>query len=163
MDIYLIRHAEAKPLGEDGIISDADRPLTETGEAQARELGADLQRHGVRLTMLLTSPLVRAQQTAEGILRQWSLPAPELQVCDELAPGGKLKKLAKLLRGLKTEAVGLVGHMPDLGVCAAWLIGGRKAQLDFAKAGTAYLTCSGGPRKGKCTLVWLATPELLKK
>jgi phosphohistidine phosphatase SixA len=44
MDVYLIRHAEAKPLGEDGIASDAERPLTEAGEVQARELAAGLQR-----------------------------------------------------------------------------------------------------------------------
>ncbi|HXG10102.1 MAG TPA: phosphohistidine phosphatase SixA [Gemmataceae bacterium] len=163
MDLYLIRHAEAKPLGADGITRDEDRPLTEAGEAQARELAAGLQRHGVHLGLLLTSPLLRARQTAEAILRQWSLPAPELRVCAELAPGVKPKKLARLLRILSADGVGLVGHMPDLARHTAWLIGGKKAQIDLAKAGAAHLVCPDFPRKGSCTLIWLVTPELLRR
>jgi phosphohistidine phosphatase len=161
MDLYLIRHAEAKPVGEDGITTDEDRPLTANGEVQARELAAGLQRRGVRLTMLLTSPLVRATQTAEAILRQWTLPAPEWKLCEELAPGASPKKLSRFVRGLETDAVGLVGHLPDLGEYAGWLIGGKKAQIDLAKAGVAYLECPDGPRKGKCVLAWLVTPEWL--
>src|SRR5262245_42487168 len=159
MDVYLIRHAEAKPLGEDGITEDENRPLTEAGEGQARKLAASLQRQGVHLGALLTSPLVRARQTAEAMLRQWSLPAPELQLCDFLAPGFKPKKLSRFLRDLSADTVGLVGHMPDLGEYAGWLIGSRKAAIDLAKAGTACITCSDGPRKGKGTLIWLVTPE----
>jgi phosphohistidine phosphatase len=159
MDVYLIRHAEAKPLGEDGILNDEDRPLTEAGEAQARDLAAGLQRHGVHLNALLTSPLVRARQTAEGMLRQWSLPAPPLQECEYLLPGFKPKKLTRFLRDLSVDAVGLVGHMPDLAEYAAWLIGSRKARLDLAKAGVAYIAFADKPRKGEGTLAWLVTPE----
>jgi phosphohistidine phosphatase len=160
VDLYLIRHADAKRADEDGVANDEERPLTEKGEAQARQTAAGLQRRGVKIKLLLTSPLVRARQTAEGLLRQWPAPAPELQTCDELAQGQKLKKLARVLRGLEAESVALVGHEPDLGALAAWLIGSKNAQIDLAKAGVACICCDGF-RKGAGTLQWLVTPEWL--
>lgn len=161
MDIYLIRHAEAKPVGVDNIRSDADRPLTDLGEAQTKVLAAGLQKRKVHLDLVATSPLIRAVQTAQGMLRHWSSPPPELRMCDELAPGNTPKKLSRFLRRLSSEAIGLVGHMPDLGDYAAWLIGSKKAQIDLAKAGVALVRCPDGPRKGSGTLLWLVTPEWL--
>jgi phosphohistidine phosphatase len=160
VELYLIRHADAKRVGEDGIESDEERPLTEKGEAQVRQTSAGLQKRGVQIKLLLTSPLVRAKQTAEGLLRQWPAPAPELQACDELAQGQKLKKLTRVLRGLEAESVALVGHEPDLSVFAGWLIGSKNVQIDLAKAGVAYICCDG-VRKGAGTLQWLVTPEWL--
>jgi phosphohistidine phosphatase len=162
MDLYLIRHAEAVQR-EDSETEDAERPLTPAGEGQARELGTGLQRRGVRLNLLLTSPLLRARQTAEGMLLAWPAPAPELQVCDELAPDARRKKLAKFLMAQEAEGVGLVGHMPDLGEFAAWLLGSRKVHLGLAKAGVALVRCDGSPIKGNGTLVWMVTPEWLKE
>ena len=52
----------------------------------------------------------------------------------------------------------MVGHMPHLGVLAAWLIGKKKAHIDLAKPGVAHITCTS-PRKGRGTLLWLVTPE----
>jgi phosphohistidine phosphatase len=161
MDLYIIRHAEAQPLGERTISADADRPLTEAGKAQARLLAQTLQRLGVKLDVLLTSPLLRARQTAEEMLSSWKAPVPELQVTDELAPGGKRKGLSRFLRELEKEAVGLVGHQPDLGLYAAWLIGSKKIGIDLDKTGTACIQCPKGPRKRRGTLIWLVTPAWL--
>jgi phosphohistidine phosphatase len=159
VDLYLIRHADAIPLGEGGIANDEDRPLTDEGQAQARALAAGLKRLDVRLGMVLTSPLVRTWQTAEGFVKQWGSAAPEIRVCDELAPGVKTKRLARFLRELDGQSLALVGHMPDLAEHAAWLIGSKKAQVDFAKGGVAFIRCSDEPRKGSGMLIWLATPE----
>ena len=52
----------------------------------------------------------------------------------------------------------LIGHMPDLADFLGWLIGSRKAQIDMAKAGVAYVTCED-VRKGDGTLEWLLTPD----
>jgi phosphohistidine phosphatase len=161
MDLYLIRHGDAVRLGEQGIDQDAERPLTEEGEAQARAVAAGLQKRGVTLGRVFTSPLRRARQTAEGMLRQWSSPGPELVVCEELAPGGRHKPLARLLRNCGQDRVALVGHQPDLSEHAAWLIGSKKAQLEFAKGGVAYLAFGNGPRKGGGSLIWLVTPQWL--
>ncbi len=158
MELYLIRHADAVPLGEQGITSDAERPLTDTGKVQARALSAALQQHGVQLDKLLTSPLVRARQTAEGIVAPWVGAAPDIEECAALAPGGKSKDLAREVREHGGEVIGLVGHQPDLAEHVAWLIGSKKAHLDMAKAGVAAIRC-GEPRKGGGMLLWLVTPE----
>jgi phosphohistidine phosphatase len=162
VDLYLIRHAEAVQRDDSGETqSDAERPLTEAGEAQARALASGLRRRGVRLDHLVSSPLVRARQTAEGMLRHWpELPA-ELHECNALAPGGRRKRLARFLRELGGEAVGLVGHMPDLGRFAGWLLGSKRINLDLAKAGVALVRCDEAPGKGAGTLVWMITPEWL--
>lgn len=160
MKIYLVRHAEAQSLGHAGIEDDFERPLTDAGHAQARAVAAGLSRLGVRPSLLMTSPLLRARQTAEAMRGEWLSQAPAVRVCEALAPGGKRKELARSLRGLDPEAgVALVGHQPDLGQLAGWLIGSRKARIDFRKAGVAFIACDAEAKKGSGTLVWLATPE----
>jgi phosphohistidine phosphatase len=163
VDLYFIRHAEAVPRGTADVNTDEDRPLTEHGHAQARALSAALQRCKVRLDVLLTSPLLRARQTAEDLLNAWPDPKPELLQCDELAPEARASKLARALRKLRKESVGLVGHMPDLATDVAWLVGSKKAQLDLEKAGVARVVCAEEPDKGSGVLVWLVPPEWFMK
>lgn len=162
MDLYLIRHADALPVGEHGITEDATRPLSETGIAESRRLAAGLPRRGVRLDLVLSSPLVRARQTAEHMLALWLAPVPELKTCAELAPGLKPRKLIRLLRKIGQKSVALVGHQPDLGDLAAWLVGSKKAQIDLAKGGVACIACAEEPGKGAGVLTWLVTQEWLK-
>jgi len=159
MDLYLIRHADAKPLGDDGIRSDEERPLTDKGRDQSKTLAAILQKKGVQLGLVVSSPLLRARQTAEGMLSHWKNTPPALTECDEVSPGGKPRKLSRFLRGQPAEAIAVVGHIPGIVEYAAWLIGSKKAQLDLAKAGVAHIVCPDGPRKGEGTLQWLVTPE----
>jgi phosphohistidine phosphatase len=161
VDLYVIRHAEAHPLGEGGIATDEERPLTEAGQARARQVGQGLQRRGVRPELVLTSPLVRARQTAEQLLAGLSQPAPELRLCQALEPGSRRRKLARAVNDLGKERVALVGHQPDLGEWVAWLVGSKKAHLDLAKAGVAYVRCDREADKGAGALVWLAPPEWL--
>jgi phosphohistidine phosphatase len=159
MNLYLIRHAAAAPLGAGDIYDDAERPLTAVGQSQSRALAAALQRIGVYLGKVVTSPLLRARQTAEGMLQHWSTPAPELLVCEELAGGGKRRKLTRFVQDLNVESAALVGHMPDLAGYAAWLIGNKKAHLELAKAGIARINFEDVPAKGAGVLNWLVTPE----
>jgi phosphohistidine phosphatase len=161
MDLYLIRHADALALGDGGLAQDFERPLSEKGNSQVKRLAGWLQQEAIHLEVVFASPLVRAQQTAEGLLGQ-ELPAPSLRVCEELAPGGKPKALARILRQWAGQSAAMVGHMPDLGIFAAWLIGSKKAQIDIAKAGVAVITAEDKPRKGSGTLNLLLTPNRLK-
>lgn len=158
MNFCLIRHGEARPADAASGLEDADRPLTQKGIRQCRDLAVALQRAGVELGKVVTSPLLRARQTAEELLRHWKEPVPELLVCEALAPGGKDKKLNRFLRGLESNTATLVGHMPDLAAYAAWLIGSKKTQVNLAKAGAAYIEADTGPNKGAGTLAWLITP-----
>ncbi len=160
MDLYLIRHAEAGDRAQwNG--DDAERPLTEEGHEQARQVGQGLRRRGVTLEALVSSPLVRARQTAEGVRQSLGDDAPELETCDALAPGGKRRKVARFLQRLEAGTVALFGHMPDMGALAGWLIGSRKAQIDLAKAGVALIRFDDEVAKGAGKLVWMVTPEWL--
>jgi phosphohistidine phosphatase len=159
MELVILRHADALALGERGITQDADRPLSEKGEAQAHALATMLQNKGFKLDKVVTSPLLRARQTAEEIIRLWPAPAPELHVCPDLAPDGKPKKVARFLREIGGSTVALVGHQPDLGKLTAWFAGGKNARLDLAKAGMAHLVCARQPRKREGILDLLITPE----
>src|SRR5205807_2522803 len=67
MRLYLIRHADAAPLGEGGVADDRDRPLTELGHSQCQALAAALQKRDVKVDQIVTSPLLRARQTAEDV------------------------------------------------------------------------------------------------
>jgi phosphohistidine phosphatase len=159
MHLYLIRHADAAALGERGITEDAARPLSQQGEAQAHKVGRTLRKKGVKLDKLVTSPLVRARQTADLILQGWEGSPPEVLVCDCLAPDAKPRKLAKFLRKLGGEHVALVGHLPHIAEWAGWLVGAKKAHLELAKAGIALVACGDGPGKGMGVLQWLVTPD----
>jgi phosphohistidine phosphatase len=158
MDLYLIRHADALPLGEGGIVEDAERPLSDVGKGQAKALAAALNKRGVHLTRLLSSPALRAKQTAEFMLAVWSGAPVPLEVCDNLAIGFKSRKLARTLEDYTDSALALIGHQPDLAEFAAWLVGSRKARLDLAKGGVACVNCANGVAKGGGTLEWLVTP-----
>jgi phosphohistidine phosphatase len=159
MDLYLIRHADAQPLSGE-MQNDADRPLTETGQAQAQALAAALQAHGVHLDQVVSSPFLRARQTADRLIENWKTPLPELLLCEELAPeSGRARKVTKFLLKLTANSVALVGHMPELAEYAAWLIGSKKVQIAIAKAGVARIECEGIPDKGAGTLTWLIPRE----
>jgi len=159
MEIYLIRHAEALDLGEPGITCDEERPLSKKGRQQSKAAAKALQARGIALDRLFTSPLVRARETAEILLEIWEQPELTLETCDILAPGGKPRKLSKFLMRMGGEKTGLVGHMPDLGDYAAWLLGSKDVQIDIAKAGVVCIECSGLAGKGRGALQWMVTPE----
>jgi phosphohistidine phosphatase len=159
LQLYLVRHAEAVALGEDGATDDAERSLTPLGEEQAKRLAGGLLKHGVHLQTIVCSPLLRARQTAEGMLGGLSDPLPQLQVSKELVPGGKCRRLSRFLKKLNAEHVAVVGHQPDLGEFAAWLIGSKKARIEIDKAGVAIIVCDPRPAKGKGLLTALLPHE----
>src|SRR5438093_13741629 len=147
MELFLIRHAEAVALGERGITDDALRPLTEKGEQQSQRVAEGLRRRDIQLDKLVTSPLVRARQTADIILKYWNGPVPELVEWDGLADI-RPRKLARFLLKQSGERIGLVGHAPSINDFCGWLIGNKKAQIDIAKAGVAHLSCESVAGKG---------------
>jgi phosphohistidine phosphatase len=159
MNLLLIRHADALPLADGGTNADEDRPLSALGHSQCAPLARALERLGIRPEVIVTSPLLRARQTASDMLEHWNGKPPELRVAEELAPGHKRRKLAKLLAGLTADTVALVGHMPDLGSLGGWLIGDKTAQIRLTKAGAAYFRSDMVPSRGSAALTWMVTPE----
>lgn len=114
MRVYLCRHAQAAP-GE----PDELRELTPEGVEQARALGIQLAELDEPPRLVLTSPLVRARQTAEAIARAVRV---EAQVEEALAPGATAAGLAEALAGLQGP-IATVGHQPDCSEIAYDVLG----------------------------------------
>ena len=160
MQLYLIRHGDAVSLGERGIKEDAERPLTEFGQVQIGRLAHAFITKGHRVSRLLTSPLIRARETADLLAPVWTLPSEDVITTEALAPGRSCRRLAKVIRKYRAESIGLVGHEPDLSVFTAWLIGSKKANISLEKGGVARVIIDGEEiEKGAGVLTWLLSPE----
>jgi phosphohistidine phosphatase len=129
MQLYLVRHAEAA-----GGEPDELRPLTPDGREQARSLGERLRQSGVRPDAILTSPLLRARETAALLARELGVEAvPD----DRLAPGATADQITSAVDG-RGETVVAVGHQPDCSRIAGALTGGPEP--DFPPAGFVTIT-----------------------
>jgi phosphohistidine phosphatase len=159
MDLYLVRHAEAEDVPPRG--GDAERRLTPEGRRQFVRVVAGLRQFEPELTRILTSPLVRARETAE--ILQDQLPGPEPEAWDLLAPGHALERILGELRN-GGEAVALVGHEPILGRLLSLAVTGRATDgTPLRKGGIARIRFDGTPKPGTGRLLWLLTPKLLRR
>lgn len=159
MDLFVIRHADAVPFSEFSG-PDEDRFLTERGHQEARRLGEVFQAKQLLPTSIVTSPLLRAQETALEFASVLGFSSDQIQINEQLAPGGKFRKLGKYLKKLASPGVVLVGHMPDLSELTGWLIGSRKVEINFAKSGVALVRVEGEEvEKGCGELLWFVSPE----
>ncbi len=142
---------------------DGDRPLTILGKKKTAQVGEYLQKLGLEFDLIVTSPLVRARQTAE-ILHHQSL-SRNLETSSHLSPEGDLSQfLAGLSAYVKPEASLIaVGHQPDLGNWAELLIYGQvKEAIVLKKAGIIGLQLPDtGEAIATSQLFWLTSPKLL--
>jgi len=122
MRLVIVRHAEAAPGSPDEL-----RTLTPRGHEQARELGRRLREEVGEPDAVLTSPLLRARQTAQGL--GLGVPEPD----ERLAPGATADDVREAVAGCG-ETVVVVGHQPDCGKVAAALGGGEEPQFPPAGA-----------------------------
>jgi phosphohistidine phosphatase SixA len=113
--LYLVRHAEAAPGQPDEL-----RQLTPQGRESARALGQRLRDEAGRVDAVLSSPLLRARQTADAIARELGVPAEPV---DLLAPGASEADLLAAVDGRGATVV-TIGHQPDCGQIVAALAGG---------------------------------------
>jgi len=125
MKVVLVRHAEAAPGDPDEL-----RTLTPEGHAQARALGERLRAEGIEPDAVLSSPLLRARETAAGL--GFGEPEPR----DELSPGATAEDVRTAVAG-RGETVVVVGHQPDCSRIAAELRGG--AEPAFPPAGAQII------------------------
>jgi phosphohistidine phosphatase len=125
MRLLIVRHAEAAPGSPDEL-----RTLTAEGRERARGLGRSLREQGFEPDAVVTSPLLRARETAAA------LGLGEPKVDDRLAPGASPADMRDAASG-RGETVLVVGHQPDCGRAAAALSGGPEP--DFPPCGFALL------------------------
>jgi len=159
-EIYLIRHGLAEERGNSWP-DDAKRPLTDEGISRMRKSVRGLSRLGVTLDVVLTSPLVRARQTAEIVAAGVS-PRPSLISAESLAPDGSFAAVvADLEKHVRKGRIALVGHEPGIGELAARLIGSRHA-IEFKKGAVCRIDLATIPPSGPGDLRWLLTPKIMR-
>ena len=164
MRLYLVRHAIAAEPDSKRWPDDRQRPLTAAGARRFKRRAAalaDLIKSGGAVGRLITSPLVRARQTAT-LLHEAGLPAAIEE--SVLAPGRTAARVLAVLRAHDAQSIVMVGHEPDLGRLLAVCVAGPDVRLSlrFRKGGAACLSFSGAPRVGEATLEWLLPPKALR-
>jgi phosphohistidine phosphatase len=164
MKLLLVRHAIAEDREEFENTGEPDekRPLTTAGRKKMKRAAAGLRELVPRVDVLATSPLTRAQQTAEVLAKTYVEAAPT--VVEALDPMQPYELFLEWLRRLDdVDTVVAVGHEPHLSGLAAWLMtGNEKPFLEFKKGGTALLEFDGVIDRGAAQLRWLLTPAQLR-
>jgi phosphohistidine phosphatase len=159
MRLLIVRHGIAVAHGTPGV-REEDRPLTPRGQKRFRSAARGLARICRRPDVLLTSPLVRAQQTAQIAAEAWGKVEP---VEERALAGGSFEAIAAAVEKHKDKRlVALFGHEPDVSGLVARLLGTTDSErLTFKKGGAALLDVPGRMAEGGA-LVWYAPPRLLR-
>jgi len=159
MKVLLVRHAIALDRDIPGV-SDHLRPLTEEGAARFRKTARSLATL-VSPELLLTSPLLRAKQTAEILAAQW--PATPPRESEALGNGSRREFEEALAKLSGPKLIVAVGHEPWLSEWTAeWLGASRADSFAFKKGGAALLDFDGEVAAGEGRLVFFAAPKALK-
>ncbi len=165
MKLLLVRHAKAESRLVRGLSrkNDERRRLTPGGRRDMAKVAKGLKRLVPAIDVLATSPLVRARETAEVLARRYD--RDDIAEVAALSPGAEPKALAEWLRDQPQDAlIALVGHEPDLGGFAGYLLTGRRETfLPLKKGGACLIDLANGPAAGGGRLEWLLPPGALRK
>jgi phosphohistidine phosphatase len=128
MNLSFLRHGVAADAGAPGAAGDHSRPLTDEGREKTTRVAAGLQRLGLAFDLILSSPLLRAKETADIVAAALGA-RKALKFSDRLAPGGTLQGLVDELNRdhARSEEILLIGHEPDFSHHIAVLTTGRPA------------------------------------
>jgi phosphohistidine phosphatase len=162
MQLLLIRHGIAAPQDDAHFPDDAARPLTPRGIRRVRRIAVALNRLRIRLDEVWTSPLLRAEQTAE-LLAAAQKPALRPRRVDALSPYGDFETLVQALRsGGHPSSLALVGHEPYLGRFTSYLLSGTSAiAITYKKGGVGCVEIDQFDHPLRGRLEWLMTPRQL--
>ena len=162
MNLYIMRHAEAEDEAESG--GDEARPLTARGRERTRDAAGGLRSLGLRFDAILTSPLLRAAETAELVADEYANNPPP-QVLPALAPAVSAREaLAALSPFARHGEVLVVGHEPQLSKLVALLLTTNGAVAIRVKKGACVaLDLPKAIEPGVAELRWLLTQRHLRK
>src|SRR5262249_24698782 len=157
-------------LGEGGSSKDAGRPLTMGGRAKMKQATVGLRELELKFNLVLTSPLLRARQTAEAVAEVLDL-QHRVKIIESLAPGrafatgeGGHAEISLELGAFQFDRALLVGHQPDLSELASFLLtGNRNLNVEFKKGSICAMEVASLPPRGPALLKWLMTPKQLRQ
>ena len=162
MELLIIRHAIAFERDRRRWPDDAARPLSPAGIRRSRKAASGLRELCKVPDRLLSSPLIRARETA-NILTEvagW----PRAEIAPELKPGETAVAVLALLGRDRSKRIALVGHQPDLSalLTACLLQDNNALPIELKKNAVACLAFAGRVRTGSAALKRLATPRMLR-
>jgi phosphohistidine phosphatase len=163
MKIYLLRHAIAVDHETRGV-TEEQRPLTQEGASKMRAAAEGMKESGVEFDALLTSPLVRARQTADIVASVYGVRNLVKEI-PALKPGISIPRLwAALKPYARCGHLLLVGHEPDLSEFASVLLTGRTRgmRMEFKKGGLCLIEVESIPSKSPGLLHWHLTNKQLR-
>jgi len=154
MELILLRHGKAENINIQG---DSARELVGKGRLQARKAAVALKRAGLLPEIVLTSPMIRARQTADEFCETAGMPGPVIQswLACGMHPEDALKELAGFL---EFKRVAIVGHEPDFSELIEWILGASGGSVEVKKGAISCLRVMPPARNG--TLIYLIPPKL---
>lgn len=159
--LYIVRHAIAEARGE-AYPDDTARPLSSKGIAKFKKVVAGLDSLDVSIEQILSSPLVRARQTAD-ILAEHLRGRPVVVETHALTPVASYQDLlVELEQCTRFSSIALVGHEPSIGEMTGRLLGSR-APVEFKKGAVCRIDVDTLPPGSPGRLRWFATPKMLAK
>jgi len=163
MNIHLLRHGIAAPLGQENNFRDEQRALTADGIEKMRQAAQGLKRLQIEFDLIVSSPLVRARQTAEIVAEALKFRQP-LDEWDELVPGGAVDAVLRRLHDFREcNSMLLVGHQPSIGCVASYLVfGDARVSLPFKK-GALFCVQTNDPPPFAGELLWTLPSRMLRQ
>lgn len=161
MNLYLMRHAIAADADED--TQDNQRSLTEKGRKKLGKIARNLEKLDLSFGLILTSPYLRARQTADVVADSLDIEPGLVQESENLTPLGFGDKLVEEINAREpVNDLLLVGHEPFLSQLIGMLLAGDASlSIDMKKAGLCKLSIEN-LSYGRCaTLEWLMSPAQL--
>lgn len=161
MILYLVRHGIAVERTDPKSPAEAERPLTADGVRKTRSAALGLCALGAKPDVFITSPYVRAAQTAEIFAEALGFSPEKIRGSEALKPAENPTDILKEISRLRAKEVVCFGHAPHLDLLIAHLAGARGAFTELKKAGAACFEQSAA--HGRWELRWILTPKVLRE
>lgn len=162
MNLYIVRHAIAVEEGTPGYEDDSQRPLTDSGRKKMKKIVKGLRQLDIELDEILTSPYVRARDTAK-ILAEGFKMKDKIAFTDNLIPPGNFDLLIdEIVEKHAVDNLALVGHEPMLSRFISFLAtGDQDARIMLKKGGVCLLSTDDLRQERRAALQWLLTPAIM--
>jgi phosphohistidine phosphatase len=161
MILYLVRHGIAVDPTDTKSAPDQERYLTAEGVKKTRTAALGLRGLGAKPDILITSPYVRAAQTAEIFAEALGFSLEKIRASEALKPSGNPADLVKEILRLRAKEVMCFGHAPQLDQMISLLAGARGVFTSLRKAGVACFEHAAS--HGRWELCWILTPKVLRQ
>ena len=162
MLLYLVRHGIAIDREDPNCPVEAERHLTPKGVERTREVASGLAAMGIKPRAALSSPYLRALQTAEIVCEALGLSPAKLKRTPALLLEASPAELFRELKKVHAEEVICFGHAPNMDLVIAHALGAAHPVTELKKAGVACVELPS-PAAGHGTLQWVLTPKILRK